>query len=245
MHKNIKFVLVNTTHPGNIGGVARAMKNMSLSELTLVRPKFFPHAEATARAAGADDLLSNAKVVDSLKEAISDSQLVIGTSVRERTIPLILLDAKAAAVKIVNEAKTGHKVSIVFGTENSGLSNSELQLCHYHLCIPTNSEFSSLNLAAAVLIVAYEIKAEALGNENFIFDNPALDLATNAEVELFYDHLKKVLQEINFLKQENPEQLMQRLRKIFSRIRLEKVELNILRGILTAIEKTHDKTNLS
>jgi tRNA (cytidine32/uridine32-2'-O)-methyltransferase len=241
-NERIKIIIVEPSHPGNIGATARAMKTMDLSQLVLVNPKSFPNVNATARAAGADDLLANAKIFSSFEEAIKDSKLVIGTSNRIREIPLPVISPREVATKILAEA-TKHEVSIVFGRENNGLSNEELIQCHYQIMIPTNPDFNSLNLASAVQIIAYEIKL-ARENRSFSaeFDEP---LASSEEMKLFYQHLEKVLIEIDFLNPKYPRKLMARLVRLFNRSRLLKTELNILRGILTAIETKNEKANLS
>jgi len=242
--QKIRIILVNTTHPGNIGAVARAMKNMELARLYLVNPLYFPHAEVTARAAGADDILQNAVVTESLLEAIQDCQLVIGTSSRVRALPIVLLDPKEAVAKAIVEAKAGHEVALVFGTESSGLSNEELKLCHYHMHIPTNTEFASLNLAAAVLIIAYEIKMALAkaeegeeGGDVFGLVQQMPELATVIDQECFYTHLEEVLIQSNFLDPKKPRHLMERMRRMFGRARLEKAEINIWRGVLTELQK--------
>lgn len=233
---NIAIVLVNTTHPGNIGAVARAMKNMGLQQLYLVAPKTFPHVKATARAAGADDILAKAIVVENLDEAIVGCGLVIGTSARLRSLPWPLLNPKQCAEKALFESQHT-KVAIVFGREHAGLTNQELAKCHYHIHIPTNPEFSSLNVAAAVQVVAYELRMMmeqdiSQPDKHFIDE-----LATAEEVQFFYQHLERALKQIDFLKQTRSRRFMLRLQRLFNRARLEKTELNILRGILTAMEK--------
>ena len=237
MLQSIRIVLVNTTHPGNIGAVARAMKNMELNNLYLVSPKLFPHAEATARASGADDILQNATITSSLLEAVEDCQLVIGTSARERALPIEILNPKEAAEKVFTELETGEKIALVFGTENFGLTNTELKLCHYHLHIPTNNEFASLNLAAAVLIIAYELKMAFADQKINLQNEPKLDIfASIDELEFMYEHLEKILVKTDFLDPKNPRHLMERFRRLFGRTRLEKSEVNILRGMLSAID---------
>ena len=158
LSKNIKVVLVGTTHPGNIGATARAMKTMGLNQLALVNPKIYPDAEATARASGADDLLADAVVFDSFAEAISDSHFVFGTSTRERSIPWPLFDPAESADKVAEVLNAGSSVALVFGRESSGLANEELELCNAMIQIPTNPDFSSLNIASAVQIISYEIR---------------------------------------------------------------------------------------
>lgn len=230
---NIRIVLVGTTHPGNIGGAARAMKTMGLSALHLVDPRQFPSAEATARASGADDLLARARVHASLDEAVADCGLVFGASARPRTIPWPVMDARETALRALAEAAQA-PVAVVFGREHSGLTNEELERCNYHIHIPANPEYSSLNLAAAVQVVAYELRVAALqGASVEAKEEPP---ATAEEVEGFYRHLEQTLVDIGFLDRDNPRQLMRRLRRLFGRVRLEATETNILRGILTAAQ---------
>lgn len=231
----VRIVLVETSHPGNIGAAARAMKVMGLSRLYLVRPKVFPHAEATARASGADDLLSGARVCGSLEEALSGSNLVLGASARLRALPWPLLDARAAALHSVAAALGTQEVALVFGREHSGLSNEELEHCHYLLHIPTNADYSSLNLAAAVQVVSYELRMALLGEQPLAAD--AGDYAGADELESFYGHLEQTLIDIGFLDPANPRQVMRRLRRLYNRARTERTELNILRGILTETGK--------
>lgn len=237
----IKIVLVNTSHPGNIGAAARAMKNMDLSNLVLVSPEEFPSGVAVGRAASAVDILEKATVVSSLQEAVADCSLIIGASARSRSIPWPMLSPRESAEKIVSESQS-HPVALVFGREDSGLLNEELQLCHFHVQIPANENYSSLNLAAAVMVLSYEVfqaglaaesETEQCGSETE-WDQ---DLATAEQVEHFYDHLERVLVAIDFHDPDNPRQLMQRLRRLYGRIRIDNMEMNILRGILTHIEQ--------
>ncbi len=231
---SIRIVLVGTTHPGNIGAVARAMKNMGLSDLALVEPRYFPHDEATARASGADDLLENASVHDTLTEAVADCVYVIGTSARSRAINWPCLDAKDAAARILEESAKG-TVAAVFGPEKTGLLNEDMDLCDSLLTIPTDPVFSSLNLAMAVQVVTYELRAARTEKKpEFESDTPP---ATSAEMEHFYEHLERVLTEVRFLDPENPRHLMRRLRRLFIRANPDKNEVNILRGILAAVER--------
>jgi tRNA (cytidine32/uridine32-2'-O)-methyltransferase len=232
---NIQVVLVATSHPGNIGAAARAMKAMGLENLILVSPKIFPHVEATARAAGADDLLAKAKIVNTLHEAVADSNLVFGTSARMRAFSLELIAPRAAAAMITTLPKHS-KVSMVFGRENNGLSNEELKLCNYHIHIPTATNFSSLNLAAAVQIMAYEIKLAFTDVNPTTKPHEQLDLAHAQDIFLLQQHLETTLQKVNFLDPNNPKKLTQRLHRLLTRAHLEKTEVNILRGILTAID---------
>jgi tRNA (cytidine32/uridine32-2'-O)-methyltransferase len=236
----IRIILVNTTHPGNIGGVARAMKNMGLRDLCLVAPSRFPHEEAEWRAVGAADILENARVTSSLEEAIEDCQLVIGTSARGRRIPWPVLDPRRSASQAMAAASSDQQVAFVFGREDRGLTNEELQLCNLHLHVPTHEDYTSLNLAMAVQIVAYELRmlevAETLPEDPFTdWDAP---LSTAGNMERFYQHLEETMVEIGFLNPAAPRQLMARLRRLYGRVRLDEMELNILRGILTETQKT-------
>jgi tRNA (cytidine32/uridine32-2'-O)-methyltransferase len=236
---HIKIVLVNTSHPGNIGATARAMKNMGLSRLALVNPVEFPSGVAVGRAASALDVLEQAEVVNTLGEAIADCALVIGSSARSRSLPWPMLTPEQSASKLVKESQSA-QVALVFGREDSGLNNEELQLCHFHVQIPASPEYSSLNLAAAVMVLCYEIRRAVLRNEDA--DDKAEDeywdqeRATVEQVEYFYEHLERVLVEIDFHDPDNPRQLMQRMRRLFGRVRIDAMEMNILRGILTNIE---------
>lgn len=236
---NVSIVLVNTSHPGNIGAAARAMKNMGLSKLTLVDPVDFPSGVAVGRAVSALDILESARVVDSLQEAVADCGLVIGASARSRRIPWPMLSPEQCASKVVSEQKL-NKVALVFGREDSGLNNDELQLCHFHVQIPADETYSSLNLAAAVMVICYELRKAALAPETTqakaedeFWDQ---EKATGEQLEHFYEHLERVMVDIDFHDPENPRQLMQRMRRLFSRIRIDVMEMNILRGILTHIE---------
>ncbi len=236
---SIRIVLVGTTHPGNIGAVARAMKNMGLSDLALVEPRYFPHDEATARASGADDVLEAASVHDTLAEAVADCVYVTGASARSRAINWPCLDAKDAAERIIQESAAG-TVAAVFGPEKTGLSNEDLDHCDTLLTIPTNPEFSSLNLAMAVQVITYEIRAaQAEKHPEYESDAPP---ATSAEMEHFYEHLERVLTDVEFLDPDNPRHLMRRLRRLFIRARPDKNEVNILRGILAAIERDRSES---
>ncbi len=229
---HIKIVLVETTHPGNIGAVARAMKNMQMSNLWLVAPKIFPSADATSRASGADDVLSNAIVCSTLQEAISDCQIVIGASARCRTISWPELTPRECAEKFVTRSPD-QKIAILFGRENSGLKNHELDLCQYLLRIPCNSEYSSLNIGAAVQVVCYELfVAAGIQQSITIGDKGEMPLATAEQMELFYTHLLQTLYDINFMQGNSSQSIMRRLRRIYNRVQLDTKELDILRGIL-------------
>jgi len=243
MLDRIRIVLVNTTHPGNIGATARAMKNMGLSDLCMVEPKFFPHEEAQARASGADDILASARVVGSIDEALADCQLVVGTSARERHIPWPLVNPRElgaiSAQMLQSEAGAAGRIAVLFGREASGLTNEELHLCHKHVHIPTNPDFSSLNVAAAVQVISYEMRMALV--EAQIADAPQwgtqwdIELADNAELERMFEHLERTLIDIEFLDPDNPRQLMPRLRRLILRAVPDKVEVNVLRGILKKV----------
>jgi len=233
---SICIVLVEATHPGNIGACARAMKNMGVRELRLVNPKHFPHDQATARAAGAVDLLEGAMVVSSLEEAIRDCVYVAGASARSRSINWPSLDLRDCAARLVDESRAG-KVAVVFGPEQSGLCNTDLDRCDALLSIPADPGFSSLNLAMAVQVVTYELRAAQTADTVPEYE-PDAPAATAAELEHFYAHLEKVLTDTGFLDPDNPRRLMRRLRRLFIRARPDKNELNILRGILAAVEPT-------
>lgn len=242
MLQNIRVVLVGTTHPGNIGGAARAMKNMGLSRLVLVEPRVFPSPEADARASGADDILASTQVVASLEEALVGCSLVLGTSARDRSLPWPMLDPRESGVKVVEQAAQGQEVALVFGREHAGLTNEELQRCHYHVHIQSNPEFSSLNLAAAVQVLSYEVRMAWLAaaeQASVAVDAPGRDveLATMDEMEGFYAHLEQTLVAIGFLDPEKPRHLMARLRRLYARSEVERPELSILRGILTETQK--------
>ena len=232
MLSHIKIVLVETTHPGNIGAVARAMKNMSMANLWLVSPKIFPSADATSRASGADDVLAKAIVCKSLPEAIADCQLVIGASARCRTISWPEMTPRECAEHIVPNG-SDNKIAIIFGRENSGLKNHELDLCHFLLRIPCNSEYSSLNIAAAVQVVCYELFVRADLHESvFIGDRGKIPKATAIQMESFYMHLYQALTDIGFMHPDKSKSIMRRLRRIYNRVQLDTKELDILRGIL-------------
>lgn len=230
--------MINTTHPGNIGAAARALKNMGLSKLVLVDPKEFPTSKATWRAASAVDVVENATVVASLEEAVADCGLVIGTSARERRIPWPLLTPRECGDRAVAEAGQ-HKVAIVFGREDRGLTNEELQQCHFHVHIPSNPDYSSLNIAAAIQVIVYELRMSALAAERgapVAFEDWDVPRAKHVALEKYYEHLEDTLVKLQFLDPENPRQTMTRLRRLYNRVRLDEMELNILRGLLTSIQ---------
>lgn len=230
---NIRIVLVETTHPGNIGATARAMKTMGLTDLRLVSPREFPSETAVDRAVGAVDVLAEARVHATLSEAIADCRVVVGATARNRTIPLARFMPRDAAEHLVAHAGR-QPVAIVFGRESSGLSNQELDLCTHVVGIPANPEFSSLNLAAAVQVLTYELRVAALGG-TAADENDATEMASHAELEMFYTHLAAVLAAREFLDKRNPEYLMRRLRHLFGRVAPDRNEVQILRGILKAV----------
>ena len=234
-YKNIRIVLINTTHPGNIGSAARAMKTMGLSSLYLVDPVDFPSGEARALSSGASDLLENATVVSSLQEAIADCELVVGASARVRGISLSLADPRDTARDVVAEAKGGAKVALVFGREDRGLTNEELRLCHRQVHIPSVADFSSLNLAASVQVLCYELRMEALAQEG---ENKVPEVrehapASSRQMEGYYAHLRETLEDVGFFKSCNPDKIMAKLRRLYARSRPNSAEYNILRGILS------------
>lgn len=233
MLDQVRIVLVNPSHPGNIGATARAMKNMGLSSLYLVSPERFPHQEATVRAAGADDILANAMRVDSLATAVADCRLVFGTSARPRSLPWPCCTPRECAEKAVQASS--QPVAIVFGRESRGLSNEELAICHYHVHIPTVEEFSSLNLAAAVQVLTYELFVASQDAPSFS-ESDGLP-ATVEQISGFLHQLESVLTDIEFLDPKHPKLLLQRLQRLFNRAHLEEKEIHILRGILSTIEK--------
>lgn len=229
----MRIVLVGTTHPGNIGASARAMKTMGLEQLVLVAPQHYPSAEATARASGADDMLYRARIETSLAAALAECTLVMGASARRRGLSGPELTPRQAACELLQVAARA-PVALVFGRESSGLSNDELDRCHHLVRIPANPDYSSLNLAAAVQVLAYELRLAALASQAL---TPApVSPAPAAETEHFYAHLQQVLLAIGFLNPANPRHLMRRLRRLFNRARPDQTEVNILRGILTAVE---------
>ena len=239
--EDIRIVLVNTSHSGNIGSVARAMKTMGLSKLYLVDPACEVDSHASALAAGATDILGSAQQVDTLQEAIADCALTIGTSARSRTLSWPMVDPRGCAQKLVSESKYG-PVALVFGRENSGLTNEELQLCNYHVCIPANPEYSSLNLAMAVQTLAYETRMTYLDS----LEQPAEEsddtvYPSSKQMELFYEHLERTLGDTGFIIKQHPGMVMTKLKRLFNRARPEDQELNILRGILSSIDKSTKK----
>ena len=243
--QNIRVVLVNTSHAGNIGGAARAMKNMGLSRLVLVDPEDFPSPNAVARASGATDILDSARVVATLEEALAGCSLVLGTSARDRRIPWPLLDPRECASVSVEQSAGGGEVALVFGREYAGLTNEELQRCQYHVHIPSDPQFSSLNLAAAVQVLTYEVRMAWLAAEGRPTKVEKLETTamldaqpvTVDELENYFGHLEQTLVDIGFLDPAKPRHLMPRLRRLYGRSGVSKLEMNILRGILTETQK--------
>lgn len=239
----ISVILVETSHAGNIGATARAMKNMGLSNLILVNPKDdYQSGLAVAMAVGAKDILLQTKIVDSLEAAIADCQLVLATSARDRTRPWPMLSPREMGAKVVEEVVAHHhKVALIFGRERTGLKNEELQLAHYHVQIPTNPDFCSLNLSQAVQILCYEIQV-AFG-ENFRVENQPVknlmmsEYVNSEDLENFYQHLESLLVKVELIDPEKPMQTMTNLRRLFSRARLETLEVKLLRGVLAKVEK--------
>lgn len=248
---NIKIVLIKTTHPGNIGSVARAMKVMGLFNLYLVNPKSFPDEQATALSSNAHDVLDNATVVSSLEQAIADCQLVIGTSARQnRSLKWQIQDARSCGISVTKHALDG-KVAIIFGTESSGLSNDELSHCHRLVYIPTNPDYRSLNIASAVQIISYECRlamqnmCKENNTKSVQDDNKQQDtkeaLVNSADMDSYFEQLETILIETTFLNPEKPRYLMPKLRRLYSRTGVTQSELKILRGILSAIQKKYNK----
>lgn len=247
---NVRIVMVNTTLPANIGSALRAMKTMGLSKLVLVAPKTYPHPDIDALAAGASDLIEQIEIVETLQQAIQDCHLVFGTSARSRTIPWPLLDIRPAAEKSM-QAVVHHQqqVAVVFGREDRGLTNEELALANYHVTIPVNTDYGVLNVAQAIQVVCYEMRMATLQlhvqptaheeqmliteQESMQWDEP---LVTHAQMEQFYPHMEKMLQDIEFLDPKNPRLLPLRLRRLFGRIQLDRMEYHLLRGIFSRVQ---------
>jgi tRNA (cytidine32/uridine32-2'-O)-methyltransferase len=247
MLQNIRIVLINTSHSGNIGSAARAMKTMGLTDLVLVDPVDFvpgqPNEQADAMASGATDVLHGGRVVATLEEAVEDVSVVLGASARSRHLPWPLMHPRQAAGKALEVLPNDQKIAMVFGRERTGLTNEELAQCQVHIHIPTNEEYSSLNVASAVQVMAYELRMAVLSHEGQLeadysgtwgveWDN---ELANQQELNGFIQHLEQTLVEIDFLDPNNPKQLMPRLRRLFQRAMPDKVEVNILRGILKMV----------
>ena len=233
---SVKVVLVGTTHPGNIGATARAMKNMGILDLALVEPKEFPSDVATFRSKAAKDILEKASVHTSLEEAISECELVVGTSARGRTVPWPVLSPREAAEEMHKSSLNG-KVAIVFGREDRGLTNEELGLCNFHVHIPSDPEYSSLNLSQAVQILAYEIRLSYLQDRHVNKEYWDDELANNEQTERLINHMDELMQEVDFYDVENPRKLLVRVRRFFKRSKIDVMEANIFRGLFATIQK--------
>lgn len=235
MSNQISITLVKPIHPANIGATARAMKNMGLSKLALVAPQYFPSPTANAMASRATDILEHAEVYPTLLEALAQQQIIFGTSCRERIFEWPALSLREASLLATEHANKGNAVTVLFGTESTGLTNDELKLCHYHVYIPANPEFNSLNLAQAVQVTCYELM---MANETFTKPNPELRVLANYEqLERFYAHLQKVATQTGFLKGAYGEVMMLKLRRLFQRAQMDETEVTTLRGILSNIER--------
>jgi tRNA/rRNA methyltransferase/tRNA (cytidine32/uridine32-2'-O)-methyltransferase len=235
---SIRIVLVETTHPGNIGSVARAMKTMGLSQLVLVNPKIFPDGLATAMASGAADVLTNACVVDTLADALHGCSFVIGTSARERASSWPQVDARGAATLLLEHVDAQAQVALVFGRESSGLTNLELDACHVLGHVPTNPEYGSLNLAMGVQIFAYELWMQAQQRQGWDRSyKQGKTLATSEELAQFYEHLQQTLVDIAFLDARQHDRLMRRFKRLLVRTDVESKELVMLRGILRSMQR--------
>lgn len=237
---HIKVVLVHTSHPGNIGAAARAMKTMGLSQLVLVSPKSFPSDEAEAMASGATDILDAAIVVDTLEDAIAEVGFVVGASARSRHLPWPLVNPREMAAQVLSLPEQT-SAALVLGRERSGLTNEELALCHCHVNIPANPDYSSLNVAAAVQVLCYELRMSQVAgfehnkpNWGVQWDQP---LATGEQLDSLFTHWEKVLIDIDFLDPTNPRTLMSKLRRLIMRAQPDTVEANVMRGMLSHIQK--------
>jgi TrmH family RNA methyltransferase len=228
----VRIVLIDPSHPGNIGSVARAMKNMALSDLVLVRPRSFPHAEAIALAAGADDILAGARIVDTVAEAIADCAFIAGTTSRPRSYTWEFATPRDAAGRIVALPQE-NRAALLFGSERYGLGTQDLNYCNVLVRIPANPEYCSLNLAMSVQLIAYEIFMAREQPQSHT--QLEMALAPSGDVEHFYAHLHEVLNGINF--EDRTGHLMERLRRLFNRAQLDRNELNIMRGILSAVQR--------
>jgi len=239
MSHPIRIVLVDTSHPGNIGAAARAMKNMDLGQLVLVRPRQFPDAEATARAAGATDLLDRAVIAGSIAEAVADCGLVIGASARPRSANWTVLEPAAAATRLVEEATASRPAAVLFGSERSGLSNEDMAACHALLTIPANPDYESLNLAQAVQVVSWEIRKATGAMVRRL--PPEAPPASAAQVARLREHLAAVLPVIGFDEPRNLANLLARIERLLARAQPDEKEVQILRGLLTAVERSVER----
>lgn len=236
---DIRVVLVEPSHPGNIGAAARAMKNMALDQLVLVRPRQFPDPQATARASGAESVLTSARVVDTVGAAVADCGFIVATTSRERDQYFRVLDARAAAARLLAQAERG-PVAVLFGAERTGLTNDDLELSHALVRIPADQAYASLNLAMAVQILAYELyvaRVEADGAGTNALHPAAAPLATPEEMTRLYTHLAEVMAQVGFRdRTQSGTNLMARIRRFLQRAELDQNEANILRGLLTAVQ---------
>lgn len=253
---HVRIVMVNTTLPANIGSALRAMKTMGLSKLVLVAPKTYPHPDIDALAAGATDLIDQIQIVETLEEAIADCHLVFGTSARSRTIPWPLLDARPAADKSMQAViKEQQEIAVIFGREDRGLTNEELALANYHVTIPVNTDYGVLNVAQAIQIICYEMRMATTALMEQVEDPQAVmkvtdedsmhwdePLVTHQQMEQFYPHFEKMLHKIEFLDPENPRLLPLRLRRLFGRIQLDRMEYHLLRGIFSRVQALNNGT---
>lgn len=247
MHRlaQINTVLIGTTHPGNIGASARALKVMGLNRLSLVEPESYPSPEARARASGADDVLSAASVYTTLDAAITDAQLVLGTSSRRRGMNIPMLDMRQAAHKMMSAARQGQQVAMVFGKERYGLTNEEIQRCDYLVNYPANPDYASLNLAAAVQLAAYELRMAALNmmdDDSLSTDHDRVVNRCDAKkMQSFYEHLFSTMQCLGFLNEQNRASMTEKFRMMFNRMNIETHEMDMLRGFLSAVNKNRKK----
>ena len=232
----VKVVLVGTTHPGNIGAAARAIKNMGILNLALVKPKEFPSDIAIYRSKAAKDILENAEMYESLEDAIAGCKLVVGTSARARSVPWPVFNPRDASEEMRKISKQGN-VAIVFGREDRGLTNDELGLCNFHVHIPSDPKYSSLNLSQAVQILAYEIRLAYSRDEVISEVKWDVDLANNEQTERLIDHMEELMQDVEFYDVENPRKLLLRVRRFFKRSKIDVMEANIFRGLFSAIQK--------
>jgi tRNA (cytidine32/uridine32-2'-O)-methyltransferase len=233
----IRFVLVRTSHPGNIGGAARAIRTMGFERLSLVAPHAFPHLEATALAAGADDVLDRAHVTADLPAAIADCRLVLGATARRRDVPMEEIDPREAAARALATAGEGGEVALVFGSERIGLENDDIKHCHAAVLIPSDPSFASLNLAQAVQVLAYELRVAILAGSKPLPEQRNDPPASNADLESFFEHLARTLDAIDFHKGRSPRTVLLRLRRLYLRAGLDERELRVLHGILTDTDR--------
>ena len=233
---HIRIVLINTSHPGNIGATARAMKVMGLQHLHLVSPKTFPCSEATAMASGADDLLERAVIHDKLESALDGCSLVLGTSARLRSLPMPQMDLRSAAQSALSEHE-GQSIAILFGQERAGLTNDEIHRCHQLVHVDTNPAYGSMNLSQAVQVMAYELRMAVIGGAGTTAPSDWVPVDAG-QMEMFFVHLEQTLLDIKFMNPDQPKRLMARMRRLFNRARPDQNEINILRGILTATQQS-------